>query len=436
MFGQVKIRLVWLSLVLALVVTMVPLLVACGSDGEETPTPGATVPGATPTLAPDAKIVIGELTALTGIYASHLAGMHSGGADYWKYVNEVKGGINGIPVEFIYADTKYETALIMTEYRRLVDAGAVIIYPAISLATDMLKEHFAQDEIPAVTNTGGLSAWWPPGWVYGVFSHNFADLSAAAAEWIVENWTEDRPVRVAYLFPDASYGRLSTMSIPYVDAMEMAEVVAEEYHPQLPFDLTPQLMRIRDADADWIITGGMSPHLPALVRGLDSLGMRGEIPVITTSMPNTGDVFVDYPELAPLLEGLYGVAYIAIFSKAWTEWVPGYEFALELWQKYHDPDAEIWEGMYAAYFAGSMVIEEAIKRALDAVGYESLTGRAIKEYGLDTIENFEVMGLCPPITYTPDDHGGVRQCRVFQWVNGEFVLLEDWRDTPIIKPEE
>lgn len=424
----------WLYLSMVLIIMLIPILASCGA-GEETATPTATLaPTGVATPPPGAVIKIGVITDLTGPAAAWLGGIQNGIVDYWRYVNEVKGGINGIPVQLITADTRYDPGLIMTEYDRLAGENVDVIITGMSLATDMLRDKVAEDKIPCLTNTGGIHAFDTPGWVFGACAAHFADQTAGGADWIVENWKEDRPVKIAYLFSDTTHGRACTSSIPYAESIG-AEVVAEEYFASTATDMSPQLMRIRDADPDWIITHGLTNELPVLLPGMNALGMLGgHIKVLTMALDNIGDVAVYVPQVAPLLNGLYGSTFHSLASLSYTKPCPGHDFALELYRMYRDPNAQQWKGMYHSHFAVNMVIEEAIKRALDKVGYNNLTGQAIKD-ALETIKDYTAMGIVPPITYTADNHTGDHMYQIWQWTNGSFTQLTDYIEMPTIIQE-
>ena len=68
--------------------------------------------------------------------------------------------------------------------------------------------------------------------------------------------------------------------------------------------------------------------------------------------------------------------------------------------------------------------------ALEEVGYENLSGRAVKEYGLDRLKNFKCMGIpASPITYGPKDHLGPEAGNLYTSRNGKVVPIK--RPVPI-----
>jgi hypothetical protein len=85
---------------------------------------------------------------------------------------------------------------------------------------------------------------------------------------------------------------------------------------------------------------------------------------------------------------------------------------------------------YRNGFVVAAVACEAIKQAVDNVGYENVDGAAIKE-ALDNMEDFDVHGLAS-ITYKdrPSDHRGITQAAVHQVQDGKIVRLSDWQELP------
>ena len=76
-----------------------------------------------------------------------------------------------------------------------------------------------------------------------------------------------------------------------------------------------------------------------------------------------------------------------------------------------------------------MVLAEALRIALEKVGYENLTTEAITE-GLHSISNFDTGGLCPLVTTTPESLWYNSYIRVVVMEKGEFKPVSDWLECP------
>jgi branched-chain amino acid transport system substrate-binding protein len=68
---------------------------------------------------------------------------------------------------------------------------------------------------------------------------------------------------------------------------------------------------------------------------------------------------------------------------------------------------------------------EAIRRALKANGGKQPTGDDIKK-GLESISDFSLGGLVPPLKVTAEDHEGGGWVQIFQVKGGKFVKETDW----------
>ena len=69
------------------------------------------------------------------------------------------------------------------------------------------------------------------------------------------------------------------------------------------------------------------------------------------------------------------------------------------------------------------------------VGYEHLNGDAMKN-GMESIYNFEPMGLGVGYTWTPSDHQGLQGVRWYRWTRGGLLTpISEWY-VPASLPEE
>ena len=75
---------------------------------------------------------------------------------------------------------------------------------------------------------------------------------------------------------------------------------------------------------------------------------------------------------------------------------------------------------------------EAVKRALDEVGYDNINGAAV-EKALEGMQDFDIGGIVK-ITYGPENRRGTRNYAVYQVQGGKVVRASDWRQVPILVP--
>ena len=68
---------------------------------------------------------------------------------------------------------------------------------------------------------------------------------------------------------------------------------------------------------------------------------------------------------------------------------------------------------------------EAIRNALKATGGKKPTGEDVKK-GFESIHDFTLGGLVPPLKITAEDHEGGGWVQIFQVKGGKFVKETDW----------
>jgi branched-chain amino acid transport system substrate-binding protein len=68
------------------------------------------------------------------------------------------------------------------------------------------------------------------------------------------------------------------------------------------------------------------------------------------------------------------------------------------------------------------VMAKGMEEAVKAGG--KVDGPAIKE-GLEKIKDFDTGGVSEPITFTSDDHAGIKSAKIYKIQNGKFTKLTD-----------
>jgi hypothetical protein len=92
----------------------------------------------------------------------------------------------------------------------------------------------------------------------------------------------------------------------------------------------------------------------------------------------------------------------------------------------------VWGAEYDVGWVPAAVACEALKKAMDNVGYDNLDGLAIKE-AIDSIQDFDIYGLAT-VTYKADDHRGITRGAVYQVEDGKIVRASDWQEASKLVP--
>jgi branched-chain amino acid transport system substrate-binding protein len=81
--------------------------------------------------------------------------------------------------------------------------------------------------------------------------------------------------------------------------------------------------------------------------------------------------------------------------------------------------------MYNRGILNAALHVEAIRNALKANGGQKPTGEQVKK-GFESIKEFSLGGIVPPLTVTPEDHEGGGWVQIYQVKGGKFVKQTEW----------
>ena len=210
------------------------------------------------------------------------------------------------------------------------------------------------------------------------------------------------------------------------------EIVHEEtFMPVAPYDTTIAIANADAAGANVIWTNTLAHGPASILNGLNELGLRDQFVV-------AGDNWtMDLATYAFLADPAYGVKLVAPFPYLW--WTDadnaGVQYAQGLFDANARPSSEHNVG-YLLLVAGVDMVVKSITRAIDTVGYENLTGEAVHN-ALVEMSPFDVLDG----VLKADFSGGSRsphmsQIRMIQGGPDKFIVIQDWTETPDLRPAE
>ena len=363
---------------------------------------------------------------------------------FHEYINKERGGISytdpktgqagQVKVKVEYADCRYELPLFKSAYRDFVDQGVVMIHTTSSPAIEALKKDYKRDKIPCVISTGNTVGLWPPGWIYG-HRGTFADDVGVYVKWIKANWKEKRAPRMAMMYHDGPFGRSMLWGGPEYAKANGFEIVADEPIPAMPVDMSGQLLRIKQAKADFIIVNILGSQAAVLLKDMKRIGL--DIPLFILTCTDA----VELSDLAgEAAEGAYYTSYTDQVS--WDDNLPPVKWTNEHFRKYMKGKAgyDVEKRPYATglWFAGWFIADiakEALRLALEKVPPDKLTGADVRDYGFNRMKDYDVHGLCKGITYYPgQDHRGGHWKNIHRVKYGKDSIISDWIEEPTLMP--
>ena len=370
------------------------------------------------------KVVkIGAILPVTGVAASIMQVGFRNLVDYIGYYDEVGvPGLElppGVTIELIWGDSGYEPIRAISVYERIYQ-DVVYLDLASPVEDYALKSRLERDGIPAMTMAVDEALVYPPGWFFTVFCTE-SERFAAVCDWIMENWEEERPPRVAMMGTDTPTGRApEAMGTAYAESVGI-EMLPFEVIPHMPLDVSPQLVRLEERGADYVyITTIWSAAIPIL-RDAERLGLLDKMRFGAGLEDNVAIPLIE--ALGPLAEGYFG-------AKTFP-WYTETPILYDILREYEGRLDTTGSGACTLQFVPVMI--EAIRIAIEEVGYENLDGRAVKE-AMYSIRDFDPHHIGRPVTYTREDHRGTPATRIYEVQGGEVVPVSDWQEAPMLVP--
>jgi len=400
-----------LLLVVALLVALP--IIGCG--------PEETAP-----LPVEKAIKIGSLPDLTGYYSGSVSDIYRGMSDYIRWINEAKDGIDGAKVKFLWGDIRADAAIAITTYKRLKEKEVVAFLTYTSLENTAIRAFIGPDKMPTVGTGASPSLSSPPGYYFHGYGTT-PQISILTTEWYYSQFKKkglDRPMRLATLGWSNVFGKEGLEPvINWAKGQEGIEIVSTVWTSPSALDFTTELLVTKDKTPD-LIWGVGGAGLAA--RDAAKVGLSRDVTMIWESGTGATKAAVDLagPEITRLTTNY--------MFWSWGEDKPLITQIKDLQMQYHGDIVE--SDVYLAGWNCASLICEAAGIAINRVGYENLTGEAIKE-ALESINDFD-NGTGMPVGFAdyPGDRTACEDLRMVRYdlEKSYWTPLSDWlHGTPI-----
>jgi len=373
------------------------MLIGCGGEDQK---PAATGEN-------DASpIKVGGLTDMSGPTSSvgvpYSAGLKAG----VEYIN-ANGGIDGRMIEFNVQDTAYNVQQGLSLYKKMVNAGVVCIQGYGSAVTEALIRNQAKDKVPNLSASYSAHLTDPKKAPYNFFiAADYTTQARAALKYFNDGWTEARAPRLAFIYPDHPYG-LAPIKGAKAYAEELGfEIVGDANVSLKAIDATTELLPLKDVAPDFCWIGGTTPSTSVILKSAKNIGMD------TTFVTNIWGCDENLPKLAGGdANGAYSIQAAAVYGDD----VPGMKAIMEI------TDNQPQMTHYIRGFVSVLVMAEGIKRA---AANGPVTGESVK-VALETLRDFDPMGLAPAISYFPDDHRPNMAVFIYVIKDGKLAFVKE-----------
>lgn len=367
-----------------------------------------------PTRSFAKDIKVGAAINLTGP-ASTWGQFHAKGMqDYFRYINDVKGGISGTKIDLTVVDTAYKIPQALKFVKKFCTEDKMDMIATWSAGSGiMAKPIFQKYKVPDINFSTYRGFLKPPvAYAYLPFGTYVMD-SQAVLEYIKAIHKGSAPPKVGLLTYNNAYGKsIHEPCKKYAKAHNIDIVDIEQFPPQ-SLNLNTELLRLQKAGAEYIF---MQCLPSAIIMALQSADR------INYNVPFFGTWTSTDPEFFKRGAGLIRERMFMEFPGCLPgDHTPGMSLLRELWKRYKTVskfDMSYWEGVTI----GS-IMARAFQVAHDKYG--KVDSRTIN-MALESFRDENFGGLVPPVTYTKTNHDGSFTARIIR-------VNEDQTFTPLTK---
>jgi branched-chain amino acid transport system substrate-binding protein len=355
-----------------------------------------------PSMAMAQPIKVGAAINLTGP-ASTWGQFHAKGQqDYFRYVNDVKGGVAGRRIETVLVDTAYKVPEAVAAVRKFAVQDNVDMIATWGAGEGLAAKPIIQNyKIPTINYSTSWEILEPPfDYMYLPFGSYRMDCEAILDYIRAIHKGSDQP-KVGLLTYNNAYGRSIHKPSRDYAAKQNINIVAIEEFPPVSVDLTTELLRLQKAGAEYIFIQMLPAAIITAFRSADRIGY---------DPPFLGTWTSTDPDFFKMGQGLIRNRLRIQFPGGLpADKSSGMKIMQDLWSRYKTVDkldASYWEGVVVG-----MIMERAMIRArekFNAINRDTLN-RAMESFNKE-----DFGGLIPAVTYTPTDHGASFTARIVQ----------------------
>lgn len=380
-----------------------------------------------------------------GPYASAGVQIWAGRIDYYRYLNEVEGGINGVPIVWQECETEWTAEKGVECYERFKQGlhGALVpaYFPNGAPAAYALSDRALQDQIPQVTLAYGRTeaadgSVFP--YIFPLVLTFYSEASALINYIAQQEGGLDKlkGKKIVTLYHDSAYGR---------ETIEPLKLLSKKYgfeDIQIPFadpgnEQSAQWRQIRQVKPDWIFIRTWGVSTPVAIRTAQRFGIPANRII--------GDVWASSEEdVIPAGDAAKG--YLAL-----TPYPAGTGFEIHKRLKKHIIDTgksdlrdiqKFGSVYYNSGLIDAVISTELVRSAQAKFGKRPITGPE-GQWGLEhlNLEDARLKangfhGLLQPLKLSCSDHEGGGAVKVQQWDGKQWKVVSNWiqADRELLRP--
>ncbi|MCJ2055085.1 ABC transporter substrate-binding protein [Methylobacterium sp. J-048] len=394
----------------------------------------ASLCAASTAIAEPAKQYFPLATFRVGAYASSGIPSWAGVIDYFRYINEVEGGINGVKLVWDECETEWAVEKGVECYERMKggkDGSPVPIFlPHGDPVSKALTEKSVADKIPLVTTGYGRTEA-----IDGrVFPYSFTVLfsfwseASSAINYIAEQVggkDKLKGLKIATVYHDSPYGKETQTPLALLaKTYGFEDIQIPVPHPGN--DQSAQWGRIRQIKPDWVFLRGWGVMTPVAIKTAAKTGFPVDHII--------GGIWSGSEEdVRPA--GSVGKGYLAITPFPASQ---DFEILKKIKAAIVDKGKSDLKDLksFGSVYYNSGLIEaiisvEAIRTAQARFGNRPITGEE-GQWGLehlvldeDRLRAIGAEGLVQPLRLSINDHEGGGAGKVLQWDGAKWTIVSN-----------
>lgn len=361
----------------------------------------------------EAKTVkVGAAINMTGP-ASTWGQFHAKGmADYFRYVNDAKGGVGGQKIELILVDTQYKVPEAQAAVKRFAVQNQVDMITTWGTGEGLAaKPMVRQYKIPTINFSTGWELLTPPvDYMFLPFGSYRMDCEAILSYIKVLHRGKGTP-KVGLLTYNNAYGRSIHQPSKEFAAKSGIEIVAIEEFPPKTVDLTTELLRLQKRGAQYIFMQVLPAAIITTLKSADRINYQ---PVFLGTWTSTDPDF--FTQGKGLIKDRLIIQFPGCVPSDNNQGAKLMSLLINRYKTVTKFDASYWEGVVVA-----AIMERAFVRAYEK---EKIINPTTINEAMESFRNEDFGGLTPAVTYTKTNHEASFVARIVTVrEDGSFIPL-------------
>jgi len=301
------------------------------------------------------------------------------------------GGVNGHQIELTVYDTEGNGTKAAQQMRRLISSDNVDVILGPSSSGESLQTMAIANElkVPQIAHGGAEAIVTPP----TRYVFNSVPTDRVALQYVMSYFKKKGIKTLALMTSADGYGQSGRKIAESICGEYGVKVVAAEEFNREDFDITAQVLKVRESGASAVLIWSALPAPIVIARNAKALGF--DKPIFVGYGAASNDLAV---KGGPAAEGLYVSSFRLLAPESLAADDPVRPVVMEIYNKYKARYNEAPANFAQHSYDAALILEAAIKLVNGPITRESLR---------DAIEKVDVIGANGHFRFSAANHGGL-----------------------------